>query len=374
METPLEDRFIQQIVRYLDAKEGEPVLIIGDDASAYLTEAVGDILETSNLVAKINMDYGYQRPLTELPQRLVELINDFKPVKCLYALEKNVGGKSELPFRQELNALLGKKGTPYGNFLSPRKHIIEEVFSVDAGKVIALTDAIAAYMTENVSEALITSPAGTHLKVHFKSYTGTEKLPPQGSGTYKWIAASGLISNEHSGNLMPAEVYTYPADSQGTVVVDGGYSLLYETMGFEAQQELLRAEPLVFTIRDNRIVGIDGPATVVDQVYELLGKNEFNDRMGEIGLPANPVLAGCKGHVGRDEKALVHCANGHGYPDKTGAPDYRLTEGYAQKYGDKRPTHQDFLLLDGSVYDLNNDFYVIKDNRQHETFLESAGF
>jgi aminopeptidase len=132
----------------------------------------------------------------------------------------------------------------------------------------------------------------------------------------KWVKTSGIISPEKWGNLPGGEIFTAPAKTNGTFVVDG-------VVGDYLCQKYgdLRDAPLTIEVKDNRIVDLRcHHKELLEDFRAYTSTDENSNRVGEFAIGTNPACTHVIGNILQDEKIPgVHIAFGHPYAEHTGA-------------------------------------------------------
>jgi aminopeptidase len=325
------DIHAQQIKTFLGLKPEESIVIIGDNTTQEIVLPLYQNIRDSHNSSLINLDY-FRRPLSIVPEELVDEIKG-KDV-CFYAIDKKANSSiNELLFRRALNNLVEENGGRIGNMLSVTPFVVESAFSYDANKIKDLTERIHDYMQNTKAVRVITSE-GTNAVFEFDD-------------CYKWCQSTGFIQKGKTRNVMPAEVYTHPANVNGTIAITGTYGLLGSLEQFKDYQQTLdriKTSPILWVVENGKIKSVDCKDKEIEEIVrEQVFESDVNsDRIGEYGMGTNIGIRKCLGIMMHDEKYPgVHVAHGHGYPKETGA-----------KYDCK--THFDGVLLEPNIVDLCN--------------------
>ena len=132
----------------------------------------------------------------------------------------------------------------------------------------------------------------------------------------KWLKTSGIITPEKWGNLPGGEIFTAPANTNGTFVVDGvvgdylcnKYGDLHDT-------------PLTIEVKNNRIVDLAcDDKELLEDFRAYTSTDENSNRVGEFAIGTNTACTHVIGNILQDEKIPgVHIAFGHPYAEHTGA-------------------------------------------------------
>ena len=303
----ISEQHAQQIIAYLGVQPGESIVLIQDETTEGIVTPVYNLLQQTHHPTLVDIG-NLPRPLAQVPQNLIGLLSETD--LCFYAIEKRADTKvNELYFRRALNKAVESNGGRVGNMLSLTPELVEVAFSNDANTVSELTDRVFDYM-QDVPAVKVTSKKGTHFIAEFNPF-------------YDWCKATGFLK-DGGRNIMPAEVYTHPANVEGTYVIDGTYGYLGSLPEFKdnkATLERLLKNPMIWTFHNGIItdVSCDDPEikrAAISQIFET----ENGQYVGEIGLPTNINDLDLTGVVFIDEKKRFHLAHGHGYPEKTDAP------------------------------------------------------
>jgi leucyl aminopeptidase (aminopeptidase T) len=147
------------------------------------------------------------------------------------------------------------------------------------------------------------TPHGTDFEAEFSS-----KL--------KWLKTSGIITPEKWGNLPGGEIFTSPANTNGTFVVDGVVGDYLCTKYGD-----LKDSPLTIEVDNNRIVDLRSENKDLRDEFRLYTSTDENsNRVGEFAIGTNTALTHVIGNILQDEKIPgVHIAFGHPYAEHTGA-------------------------------------------------------
>jgi leucyl aminopeptidase (aminopeptidase T) len=167
-------------------------------------------------------------------------------------------------------------------------------------------DRISSTVLEIVSKASrihATTPAGTDLHATFDP-------------ALRWVKTSGLISPDKWGNLPGGEVFTTPANVNGTFVIDGVVGdWLCDRYGH------LKAAPLTIRIEEGRLVDATSENSALrEDFWAYTHTDAESDRVGEFAIGTNIGVTSIIGHILQDEKFPgVHIAFGNPYGAHTGA-------------------------------------------------------
>lgn len=208
----------------------------------------------------------------------------------------------ELRSRMQLTDIVTRRRMRHAHMVNITAQIMREGMRADYRRVDRLSQRVLERV-RGAAEVRATTPAGTDLRV---------RLDP----AYRWLKTSGLISPEKWGNLPGGEVFTTPAEVNGTFVVDGVVGdYLCERFG------LLAATPLTVRIAGSRLTEVHCQnRSLEDAFWQYTHTDENSDRVGEFAIGTNVELKAVIGHILQDEKFPgVHLAFGDPYGAHTGA-------------------------------------------------------
>jgi leucyl aminopeptidase (aminopeptidase T) len=164
-------------------------------------------------------------------------------------------------------------------------------------------------IVRRASRIRATTPAGSAFEATFNP-------------AYRWIKTSGLISPEKWGNLPGGEVFTTPAEVNGTFVIDGVVGdWLCEKYG------RLDRTPLTIRVAHSRLVeATSSNADLREDFWRYTHTDENSDRVGEFAIGTNIEVRQVIGQILQDEKFPgIHIAFGNPYGAHTGADWYSST-------------------------------------------------
>jgi leucyl aminopeptidase (aminopeptidase T) len=317
----------RQLIDLIQLEDNEKLLLIGDESTDWLVDGLARFAETIYFLD------SESRPLTEVPLDLEKLFEGIDVL--LYVISKH--GSEERVFRDKLNKAAESRGIRVGNLLDVRPEIMQSAFSADVYDVKEFTEQLFEHM-QPVQEVHVTTPAGSDFTVSFD-----EK--------YNWLSSTGFIQYKKTRNVMPAEIFTYPAIVNGTIVVDGAYAALVGRDDSDTLLAQLQKTPITWIVSDSKIIEVH---CVDERILEIAQAeidkdSEYGNHIGEFGMGTNLGMTELFGNVMHDEKYPgIHIAHGHGYPSATGAP-YESS------------VHSDGILLNVSVQDVNSREWILKD-------------
>ncbi len=238
------------------------------------------------------------RPLTGMPP---EILADMESSDVsIFAVQAQ---QNELRSRMQMTDVVNRRRMRHAHMVNITPQIMCEGMRADYD----LVDRLSQKVLEKARRARFiraTTTAGTDILA---------ELNPD----YKWIRTSGIISRDKWGNLPGGEVFTTPAEVNGTFVVDGvvGDYLC-------AQYGLLEAAPLTIDIRENRMTGCRSENHQLQEDFETYTHTDENSsRVGEFAIGTNIGVDHVIGNILQDEKFPgIHIAFGNPYGEHTGAP------------------------------------------------------
>lgn len=247
-----------------------------------------------------NLD-SLKRPISKLPSSLIDEISNSNLVLLLTDKYANKAFDEFLTVRAILSKLKSENNFRLGTLLSVNSDFFEEIFSYSPEEIKILNDKLFSLITSS-NHVKITTTAGTDLSLDIDT-------------SYTWINQDADLSSpspQHS--LLAGEVYGYPVNVNGTLVVDG-------VMGGSFMKYDLTKTPLTIEIINSKISKFDSKnRTLVTEFQAHLNKHENADKVGELGFGTNIALTKFYNILGIDEKFPGnHIAFGHPYSKKTGA-------------------------------------------------------
>jgi len=204
--------------------------------------------------------------------------------------------------------VVNRRGIRHAHMVNINRQIMLEGMRADFGKVDELSRRVWELAGQS-HHVRAETPAGTRLEADLAS-------------KYRWIKTSGIITPEKWGNLPGGEVFTTPAEVNGTFVVDGVVGdYLCSKYGN------LASEPLSIRVERNRIREVHSEnRSLEDDFWKYTHTDENSDRVGEFAIGTNVELKGVIGHILQDEKLPgIHIAFGNPYGEHTGAEWYSGT-------------------------------------------------
>lgn len=227
-----------------------------------------------------------------------------------------------------LREIAQSTGCLVGGLTGPSDDMLFNVFRVPFDYLQRIADRIFQHIsnpdgTTKVKTLRVTSPQGTDLQAHF-------------SPKYKWIKCTGKLSEALPyTNLLPGEIYTFPESVDGNFAIDAFYTEFIGpddpevakmaamlALNPSAIKHRLGQTPIIWKIKEGLIKSISCEDTAIERLAKAAAfadAGQYSHRIGEFALPTNPFVRKTGG-VLPDEKACLHLAHGHGYPEITNAP------------------------------------------------------
>ena len=261
--------------RCLDVKEGEDVLVIVDDA----TRAIGEALRAEAQAV------GADAVLAVMHERATDGTDPARPIAgaliaCDVFIAPTLRSISHTPARKRATDAGIRGATMPG----VTEDMLARVMAVDFDRMAARSDAVAALLDAG-DTAHITSPDGTDLTLTFGGRPG--------------ISDNGILSAPGAfGNLPCGEAFVAPTGGEGEIVVTSVGSIG------------ISPEPVTLTLERGQLV--DARGGVGPRVHRASASHgELGLNLAELGVGTNE-MARITGLVLEDEKILgtVHVAFG----------------------------------------------------------------
>jgi leucyl aminopeptidase (aminopeptidase T) len=282
----------------LQLRPEERVTIITDEATGDIAAALRAEVEAIGSEHSVFVLENYaSRPLTAMPQVILDDLA--RSQVSIFCAQSQTG---ELGSRMQMSDVVNKHNIRHGHMVNINRQIMLEGMRADFREVDALSRRLIerARHAERIS---CRTPRGTDFEGEF-------------SPKLKWLKTSGIITPEKWGNLPGGEIFTAPANSNGTFVVDGVVGdYLCSKYGD------LRAAPLTIDVKNNRIVDLRCKnKELLEEFRAYTSTDENSNRVGEFAIGTNTALTRVIGNILQDEKIPgVHIAFGHPYSEHTGA-------------------------------------------------------
>lgn len=311
----------QAIENCLKAKKGESIVVITDEE----TKEIGTALKAAaeKIAGKparffLMEDFG-QRPVP-FPQTIAEAIQSADV--SIFAAQ---GAKGELQtFRKPmLEAVDANPKLRHAHMIGITPEIMKDGMCSDYREIQRISKLVYERV-RNAREIRVVTDKGA-------DFTG--RFSPE----LKWIVSDGNIRPRHWTNLPDGEVFTCPADVNGTVVIDGCLGDF-----FTERYGSLEKTPIRVEVKNSRAIRqtLQCENDRLRQEYEqyVFETDENSNRVGEFAIGTNTGLTKLIYNLLQDEKFPgIHIAFGSSYPGKTGA-----------KWDSK--AHVDGVLIKPSIY------------------------
>jgi leucyl aminopeptidase (aminopeptidase T) len=237
------------------------------------------------------------RPLRDMP---VPILDDMETSEVsIFAVKAQ---PNELRTRMQMTDVVNRRKMRHAHMVNIERRIMLEGMRADFLKV----DELSIRVLDIVSKAR---------KIRAATEAGT-RIEAELNPDYRWLKTSGIITPYKWGNLPGGEVFTSPAEVNGTFVVDGVVGdYLCEKFGD------LRETPLTIKIEGNRLTEAHSENRQLrDEFWEYTHRDANSDRVGEFAIGTNIGLTNVIGNILQDEKIPgIHIAFGDPYGAHTGA-------------------------------------------------------
>ena len=276
----------------------ERITIITDEATSEIAAALqAEVEEVGAEHAVFVIENYAPRPLTAMPQIILDdLAQSQVSIFCAQAQP------GELPSRMQMSDVVNKKRIRHGHMVNINRQIMMEGMRADFRAVDELSQRLI-QRARAARKITCRTPGGTDFSAEFDR-------------SLKWVKTSGIISPEKWGNLPGGEIFTAPAQTNGTFVVDG-------VVGDYLCQKYgdLHDAPLTIEVKDNRIVDLRcDHKELLEDFRSYTSTDENSSRVGEFAIGTNHACTHVIGNILQDEKIPgVHIAFGHPYAEHTGA-------------------------------------------------------
>jgi aminopeptidase len=288
----------------LNVQPHERVTVITDRVTSDIAASLARELEDLGALHTVWMlEDVASRPLTALPEPIARDLE--RSEVSIFAARAQ---PNELAARMQMTEIVNRRRMRHAHMVNITRQIMREGMRADFRKVDRLSTTVLD-IVRPARTIRATSPRGTDLTATFNP-------------SYRWIKTSGLISPEKWGNLPGGEVFTSPAEVNGTLVVDGVVGdWLCDRYGLLAQQ------PLTLRMQANRLVEASSAnAALQRDFWTYTHTDENSDRVGEFAIGTNIELRDVIGQILQDEKFPgLHIAFGNPYGAHTGADWYSGT-------------------------------------------------
>jgi len=300
----------QAVENCLKVKAGERALVITDTQTIEIGSALKAAIEkivpqgmtkpTGEVQFFVMEDFG-QRPI-DFPQAIQNAIK--LADVSVYAAQ---GAKGELQtFRMPmLKAIEANARLRHAHMIGITPQIMKDGMCGDY-KEIQRISRLVYEKVKNAGTIEVATEKGTDLTAQF-------------SPRLRWIVSDGDIKPGHWMNLPDGEVFTSPANVNGTIVIDGCLGDF-----FAEKYASLEDTPVLMEIENGRAVRESircDNERLLEELSEYLFENDANSsRVGEFAIGTNTGLRELIYNLLQDEKFPgVHIAFGSPIPAKTGA-------------------------------------------------------
>src|SRR3982751_5822045 len=282
----------------LRLKPEERITIITDEATRDIAAALqAEVEEIGSEHAVFVLENYDSRPLTKMPR---PILDDLATSQVSIFAAQSLPG--ELAARRDMTAVVDPHHIRHGHMVNITRQIMLEGMRADFREIDALSQRLIV-RARRAKRIKCRTPHGTDFEGEFSS-----KL--------KWLKTSGLISPEKWGNLPGGEIFTAPANTNGTFVVDGVVGdYLCRKYGD------LRETPITIQVRDNRIVDLRCEnKELLEEFRAYTSTDQNSNRVGEFAIGTNTACTRVIENILQDEKIPgIHIAFGHPYAEHTGA-------------------------------------------------------
>src|ERR1700704_1368035 len=282
----------------LQLKPTERITIITDEATCDIAAALqAEVEEIGSEHAVFVIENYPKRPLTGMPQVILDDLAQSQV--SIFAAQSQPG---ELGSRMQVSDVVNRKHIRHGHMVNINRQIMLEGMRADFREVDALSQRLIE-RARHAARITCRTPRGTDFEAEF-------------SPKLKWLKTSGIITPEKWGNLPGGEIFTSPANTNGTFVVDGVVGdYLCSKYGD------LRDAPLTIDVKDNRIVDLRSEnKELLEEFRAYTSTDENSNRVGEFAIGTNTACRHVIGNILQDEKIPgIHIAFGHPYSEHTGA-------------------------------------------------------
>jgi aminopeptidase len=282
----------------LAIQPGEHVTLIADRPSAGVAASLAYAIEQCGAVTEpFLLESLAPRPMRKAPAPVLDSLEHADAgILCVQPQPGELGS------RKDIVGVVERRHIRYAHMVGITPEIMQQGMRAD----YTLVDRLSQRLKERMKTArslTVRTDAGTSLVAHFDE-------------SIDWVKTGGLISARYWSNLPAGEVFTTPAQVDGTFVCDG-------TAGdhFCGKYGDLRNTPLVLEIRGARLVKATcSRADLQEEFWSYCHTDENSDRVGELAFGTNLSLSDMIGVLLQDEKLPgIHLAFGDSYGSQTHA-------------------------------------------------------
>jgi len=282
----------------LRVRPDERVTIITDEATREIAAALqAEVEEVGAGNSVFVLENHASRPLTAMPRIILDDLAQSQV--SIFAARPQPG---ELGSRMQVSDVVNKRRIRHAHMVNITPQIMCEGMRADFRAVDALSQRLVE-RARRAERIRCRTPHGTDFEAEF-------------SPKLKWLKTSGIIMPEKWGNLPGGEIFTAPANTNGTFVVDGVVGdYLCRKYGD------LHDAPLTIEVANNRIVDLRCEnEELLDEFRAYTSTDSNSNRVGEFAIGTNTACTHIIGNILQDEKIPgVHIAFGHPYAEHTGA-------------------------------------------------------
>jgi aminopeptidase len=276
----------------------ERVTIITDEATSEIAAALqAEVEEVGSEHAVFVLENYARRPLTAMPEIILDDLA--RSQVSIFCAQTQPG---ELTSRTQMTGVVNKRNIRHAHMVNITRQIMLEGMRADFRTIDALSQRLIE-RARHAQRIKCRTPHGTDFEA---------ELSPK----MKWLKTSGIITAEKWGNLPGGEIFTAPANTNGTFVVDG-------VVGDYLCQKYgdLHDAPLTIAVENNRIRQLRSKNNeLLEEFRAYTSTDENSNRVGEFAIGTNTACTHVIGNILQDEKIPgVHIAFGHPYAEHTGA-------------------------------------------------------
>ena len=265
----------------LQLKPEERITIITDEATCDIAAALQvEVDEIGAEHAVFILENYSSRPLVAMPQIILDdLAQSQVSIFCAQSQ------RGELPARMQMSDVVNKKHIRHGHMVNITRQIMLEGMRADFRAIDALSQRLIE-RARHAERIKCRTPHGTDFEAEF-------------SPKLKWLKTSGIITAEKWGNLPGGEIFTAPANTNGTFVVDG-------VVGDYLCQKYgdLHDAPLTIEVKNNRIVDLRcDHKELLEEFRAYTSTDENSNRVGEFAIGTNTACTHVIGNICRTKKS-----------------------------------------------------------------------
>jgi aminopeptidase len=282
----------------LQLKPDERITIITDEPTREIAAALqAEVEDVGSDYAVFVLENYSSRPMTAMPQNILDDLAQSQV--SIFCAQSQPG---ELVARMQMSDVVNRERIRHGHMVNITRQIMMEGMRADFRAIDQLSQRLIE-RARAATQITCRTPAGTDFEAAF-------------SPKLKWLKTSGIITAEKWGNLPGGEIFTSPANTNGTFVVDG---VVGDYLGQKYGD--LHDTPITIEVKDNRIVDLrSDDKELLKEFRAYTTTDENSNRVGEFAIGTNTACTHVIGNILQDEKIPgVHIAFGHPYAEHTGA-------------------------------------------------------